>query len=54
MIKGNMSREEKEQLSTREAKAGAQTALELGAGAEAMEECCLLPCASWLAQPAFL
>jgi hypothetical protein len=26
----------------------------LEAGAEAIEECCLLVCFSWLAQPAFL
>ena len=28
--------------------------LEAGAGAEAMEGCCLLACSSWLVQPAFL
>ena len=28
--------------------------LEAGADAEVMEECCLLACSSWLAQPAFL
>ena len=28
--------------------------LEAGADAEAMEDCCLLPCFPWLAQPAFL
>lgn len=28
--------------------------LETAANAEAMEECCLLACSSWLAQPAFL
>jgi hypothetical protein len=28
--------------------------LETGADAEAMEECFLLACLSWLAQPAFL
>jgi hypothetical protein len=27
--------------------------LEAGAGAEAMEGCCLLDCTLWLAQPAF-
>ena len=28
--------------------------LETGAGPEAMEECCLLACSSWLVQPVFL
>jgi hypothetical protein len=28
--------------------------LEVGVDAEAVEECCLLTCFSWLAQPAFL
>jgi hypothetical protein len=28
--------------------------LEAGADEEAMEECCLLACSPWLAQPAFL
>ena len=28
--------------------------LEAGADVEAMEKCCLLPCFTWLAQPAFL
>jgi hypothetical protein len=28
--------------------------LEAGVDAEAMEECCLLVCLSWLVQPAFL
>jgi hypothetical protein len=28
--------------------------LEAGADAEAMEECCLLDCSLWFAQPAFL
>ena len=28
--------------------------LEVGADAEAIEECCLLACSLWFAQPAFL
>jgi hypothetical protein len=42
--------------SLREAKAGTQTGRSLvtGAEAETTEECCLLTCSCWLAQPAFL
>jgi len=38
-----------------EVRAGAQGKnLEAGTDAETREECCLLACSSWLAQPAFL
>ena len=42
-------------VTLKEVRTETQTELEPGrADAEAMEECCLLPCSSWLAQPALL
>jgi hypothetical protein len=35
-------------------KSGQDRNLEAGSDAEAMEECCLVACSTWLAQPAFL
>ena len=39
---------------TKEVRSGAQAGQEAGADAEAMEECYLLACFPWLAQPALL
>jgi hypothetical protein len=39
---------------TKEVRIGTQTSQEAGADAEAMEECSLLACFHWLAQPALL
>jgi hypothetical protein len=39
---------------TKEVKTGTQAGQEAGADTEAMEECSLLACLTWLAQPAFL
>ena len=39
---------------TKEVRTGTQTGQEAGADAEAMEECYLLACFPWLAQPALL
>jgi hypothetical protein len=39
---------------TKEVRTGTQTTQEAGADAEAMEECSLLVCFPWLAQPALL
>jgi hypothetical protein len=39
---------------TKEVRTGTQAGQEAGADAEAMEECSLLACFSWLAQPALL
>jgi hypothetical protein len=40
--------------SPREVRAGTQAGQEAGADAEAVEECSLLACFPWLAQPALL
>ena len=39
---------------TKEVRTGTQAGQEAGADAEAMEECYLLACLTWLAQPALL
>jgi hypothetical protein len=39
---------------TKDVRTGTQAGQEAGADAEAMEECSLLACFPWLAQPAFL
>ena len=39
---------------TKEVRSGTQAGQKAGADAEAMEECSLLVCFSWLAQPALL
>jgi hypothetical protein len=39
---------------TKEVRTGTQAGQEAGADAEAMEECSLLACLTWLAQPALL